>query len=96
MWPNPEGEEKGAFIRVTGINKLDARKGQERDFGFFRFLEDSQIRQPVPDNDRAIIAAWVVAAEQTRLEMDIRTERVGIEPLIRLFRDMDCQRIIAR
>jgi type VI secretion system protein ImpL len=96
LWPNPEGDEKGAFLRVTGINKLDARKGQERDFGFFRFLEDSQIRQPVPDNDRAIIAAWVVAAEQTRLEMDIRTERVGIEPLIRLFREIDCQRIIAR
>lgn len=96
IWPNPEAEEKGAFLRVTGINKLDARKGQERDFGFFRFLEDSEIRRVNQDNDRAIIAAWIVAAEQTRLEMDIRTERVGIEPLIALYRDMDCQRIIAK
>ncbi len=96
VWPNPEAEQRGAFLRVTGINKLDARKGQERDFGFFRFLEDAQIRQVASDNDLAIIAGWVVAAEQTRLELDMRTERIGIQPLIRLFREMDCQRVIAR
>lgn len=96
VWPSPEAQERGAFLRVTGINKLDARKGQEHEFGFFRFVEDSQIRQVSPDNERAIVASWIVAAEQTRLALDLRTERVGIQPLIRLYRDMDCQRVIAK